>query len=95
MDCQRVVFSGHAIQRMFERGIGRDAVLAAISSGETIAEYPGDAPYPSRLLVGWARTRPIHVVAAYDRSNSTCIVITVYEPSHEHWETGFKKRRAE
>ena len=24
MDCKRVVFSGHAIQRMFERGIGRD-----------------------------------------------------------------------
>lgn len=38
MDCKRVVFSGHAIQRMFERAISRDDVLAVIAQGETIAE---------------------------------------------------------
>ena len=53
MHCQRVVFSGHAIQRMFERGIGRDAVLAVVSSGEAIAEYVDDTPYPSCLLFGF------------------------------------------
>jgi hypothetical protein len=25
MDCERVIFSGHALQRMFQRGIGRPA----------------------------------------------------------------------
>jgi hypothetical protein len=38
MRCQSVVFSGHAVRQMFERGLSRDAALAAISSGETIAE---------------------------------------------------------
>jgi len=37
-----VVFSGHVIQRMLERGIGRDDALAVIAQGETIAEYADD-----------------------------------------------------
>ncbi len=57
MDCQQVVFSGHAIQRMFERAVGRDDVLAVIAQGETIAEYADDKPYPSRLLLGFAKTK--------------------------------------
>ena len=65
MDCKRVVFSGHAIQRMFERGIGRDDALAVIAQGETIAEYADDKPYPSRLFLGSAGARPLHVVLAY------------------------------
>jgi hypothetical protein len=50
MDCARVVFSGHAIARMFERGIERDEVLAVVATGETIADYPEDRPYASELL---------------------------------------------
>jgi hypothetical protein len=52
MDCRRVVLSGHAIQRMFERRISRDDVQAVIAQGETIAEYADDKPYPNRLLPG-------------------------------------------
>jgi hypothetical protein len=48
MDRAQVVFSGHAIQRMFQRGIRREDVLAVLSSGEVVAEYPDDTPYPSR-----------------------------------------------
>jgi hypothetical protein len=47
MECERVVFSGHAVQRMFQRGIGRHAVLEVIAAGEAIAEYPDDTPNPS------------------------------------------------
>ena len=52
MECERVVFSGHAIQRMFQRGMGRDAVLAVVAHRETIAAYVDDKPYPSRLPLG-------------------------------------------
>jgi len=27
MDCAEVIFSGHAIRRMFERALGQDAIL--------------------------------------------------------------------
>jgi hypothetical protein len=40
LKCERVVFSGHAIQRMFQRGVERDAVNAVIAGGETIADLP-------------------------------------------------------
>jgi hypothetical protein len=53
MNCTRVVFTGHAIQRMFERAISRDDVLAVIEQGEAIAEYTDDKPHPSRLLLGF------------------------------------------
>jgi hypothetical protein len=95
LECGRVVFSGHAIRRMFQRGVGRDAVNAVISDGETIAEYPDDSPYPSRLLLGLVEGRPLHVVVAWDAGTDRCIIVTVYEPRHEQWEPGFRKRREE
>jgi Domain of unknown function (DUF4258) len=93
MDCKRVVFSGHAIQRMFERTISRDDVLAVIAQGETIAEYPDDKPYPGRLLLGPLGSRPLHVVLASDEKVGLCIVVTVYEPNLEHWSGDFRTRK--
>ena len=93
MDCKRVVFSGHAIQRMFERGISRDGVLAVIVQGETIAEYADDNPYPSRLLLGFVAAKPLHVVLASNEAASVCIVVTVYEPSVEQWNEDLRTRR--
>jgi len=93
LKCERVVFSGHAIQRMFERGVEKDEVIAVISSGETVADYPDDTPYPSRLLLGFVKGRPLHVVVGLDAGKGTCIIVTVYEPQAERWEAGFKKRR--
>ena len=95
MDCERVVFSGHAIQRMFQRGIGRDAVLALIARGETIADYADDKPCPSRLLLGFAGDRPLHVVVALDESVGACIVVTAYEPAIEQWGADFRTRRSQ
>jgi hypothetical protein len=48
-----VIFSIHANQRMFQRGIGRDAVLAVIVNGEMIADYPDDGRYPRRATASW------------------------------------------
>ena len=93
MDCKRVVFSGHAIQRMFQRGIGRDGVLAVIAEGETIAEYDDDNPYPSRLLLGFVAAKPLHVVLASDEQVGICVVVTVYEPSPEQWSEDFRTRK--
>ena len=94
MKCERLVFTGHAIQRMFERGIERGDVRTVIAAGATIADYPHDTPLPSRLVLGFVGGRPIHVVLAIDSSAAACIVVTVYEPRPDQWETDIRVRRA-
>lgn len=94
MTVQRnVVFRIHAIRRMFERAIGVDDVRAVLATGETIEEYPDDAPFPSRLVLGSVGDRPIHVVSADDVDRGETIVITVYEPDPARWDPGFRRRK--
>ena len=78
---------------MVQRGINEVDVREILMSGEMIESYPDDTPYPSRLVLGWRGSRPIHVVAADDPETSDTIVITVYEPDTDHWDAGFRRRR--
>lgn len=89
----RLVFRLHVLQRMFERSVVVDDVRDVIQNGETIREYPDDTPYPSRLVLGWRGTRPLHVVAADDTSAQETIIITVYEPDPILWESDFKRKK--
>jgi hypothetical protein len=75
------------------RNISAAEVRAVLTSGEAIEEYPDDTPYPSRLVLGWAGSRPLHVVAADNAEDEATIVITVYEPEPTQWEAGFRRRR--
>ncbi len=93
MTYQRLVFRVHAVQRMAERAIEVVDVRHALDTGEVIDHYLDDAPYPSRLVLGWTGTQPIHVVAADDHNHQLTFVITVYEPDPHLWEPGFKTRR--
>ena len=94
MECERVVFSGHAILRMIQRGMGRDAVLKVLTHGETIAEYADDKPYPSRLMLGYVAGRPLHVVVAFDECSGNCIIVTAYEPWLGKWGAEFRIRNS-
>lgn len=92
-DSPHVIFSLHAIQRMFERRIGVDDVLSVLQHGLTIEQYPDDVPYPSRLIVGWRDKRALHVVVAEDSASAMTIVVTVYEPERSRWDSSFRQRR--
>ena len=89
----KLVFRVHALRRMFERNFSVDDIRAVIDDGETIEDYPGDQPYPSRLVLGWRGARPVHVVVAHNLSQNELIVVTVYEPDPELWEADFKRRK--
>jgi len=78
---------------MMERDIRRSDALDVLLPGEPIEDYPDDQPFPSALFLGWIKTRPIHVVAAFDAANERAFVITVYEPDLEHFEPDFRTRR--
>lgn len=40
----RVLFSGHAVRRMFARSLNKDDVLGIVWGGEVIVDYPDDEP---------------------------------------------------
>lgn len=89
----KIVFRIHAIQRMFERSVSVTDIRAVLESGETIEEYPDDTPFPSRLVLGWRHERPLHVVVANNLVDEEMIMVTVYEPGLDHWESDFKRRK--
>ena len=69
-----------------------DQVREVLEQGERIEEYPGDAPFPSYLMLGRVG-RDLHVVAADDPSGDETIEITTYEPDPDEWEADLKTRR--
>ncbi|MBI2536331.1 MAG: DUF4258 domain-containing protein [Gemmatimonadetes bacterium] len=78
---------------MIERDIYVQDVRSVLEHGEAIEVYPADARFPSRLVLGWSGTRPLHVVAADDPDSDITVVITVYQPDPQLWEHDFRKRR--
>jgi len=94
MHCDSIIFSGHAIRRMFERSIDHSEVAEAILLGEVVAEYPDDEPLPSFLILGLGGTRPLHVVGAVEKDSKTCYIITAYDPDPALWDEDFKTRRS-
>jgi hypothetical protein len=95
MNYKTVKFSGHALQQMFLREIGKDEVIAVLETGEILREYPEDKPYPSLLKLGFPGGRPVHIVFAVEEKTATAIVITAYLPPEELWYDHFRKRRGE
>jgi hypothetical protein len=89
---QQILFRLHALERMFERRITVEDVRAVVSEGELVQNYPDDKPYPSRLVLGWRGTRPIHVVVAEDIEDGILIVVTAYEPDPIQWDSGFRRK---
>ena len=80
-----VIFRIHAIQRMFERRISDEDVKNILQTGELIEDYPNDKPYPSRLILGWSGTRPLHVVIAENQSDN--------ETDPNQWSVDFRSRK--
>lgn len=93
MDCQRLVFSSHAIQQMFFRRISKDEVKRVINYGEVIEEKPDDNPFPSYLMLDFVNGKPLHVVFSYDKTTDTGYVVTAYIPDSNLWTDNFRKRR--
>lgn len=93
MDCSDVRYSGHAVRQMFARSVSTFEVEAVVRTGNVIAEYADDQPYPSRLVLGVIDGRPLHVVVALNAADRSCIVVTVYEPDPALWDDEFTHRR--
>ena len=92
MECKRVVFTRHALTRMFERKISVDEVAKALAGGEIIRSYPKDLPIPSSLVLGDGGGRALHVVAAQEPQTGVCYVITAYVPGPMEWTADLRRK---
>jgi len=88
MDKGSIIFSEHAIIRMFERKITRENVFEALTVAEIIEVYTN-----SVLCLGWSQERPIHLVIAPDLCSPQRKIITVYEPDPLLWTQDWKRRQ--
>ena len=88
-----IVWQKHSLQRMLERGISRQEVKDAILNGVVIEEYFDDYPFPSVLVAYIVKTKPLHIVLAYDEKSLTSYVITAYVPDDKHFEDDLMTRR--
>lgn len=87
-----ILISHHARVRMFERNVSTDDLIAIISSGEIIEEYPDDEPCPSLLILGFIDATAYHSVIGLCQDHIR--VITVYIPEKDNW-IEYRKRRNE
>jgi hypothetical protein len=78
---------------MFERGVGVEEIEHVVAGADVVEARPDDLPYPTRLLLGKVRGRPLHVLVADATAERQTIVITVYEPDPVLWWPGFRRRR--
>lgn len=83
----------HARQQSQTRRISPEEIESAILRGQVIEDYPDDPRGPSCLVFGYTRQRrPIHIVVAYPSTGQRMKVITVYEPSANQWQSGWRQR---
>lgn len=89
----KLYYRQHSIKRMFERSISEEEIESALAQAVVIEKYPDDKPFPSKLVLGYAGNKAIHIVFADDNESGTRIIITVYEPDPAIWQEGLKKKR--
>ena len=89
----QLVFRIHALKRMRQRHICEEEVRSVVANGEVIEDYPNAFPFPCRLMMGWYRSRCLHVVVAENAQAREIIIITTYEPNNFEWELDFKRRK--
>ena len=94
LSCREIIYSGHAVRRLFERSLNIEDVVEVIRNGVVVADYPDDRPFPSTLLLGFVGSVPLHLVVAFDIRVGRCHIVTAYVPDAVRWSEDFKTRRS-
>ena len=89
---ENIEITMHAAKRLEQRGISIRDVVACITNGEIIEQYPDDYPHPSCLILGLSiNQKHLHVVIGSNLE--TIWIITAYYPDIKKWELDYKTRK--
>jgi uncharacterized protein DUF4258 len=91
----RYVLTVHAERERQSDEITTSELESALQHCEIIEDYPNDPRGHSCLVLGFADTRPVHVVCALKGDPREILVVTVYDPSlsPDKWDSSFRGRR--
>jgi hypothetical protein len=81
--------------RLEQRSLGSEMLLKGAHSVEIIESYPDDKYLPSFLVRGEVEGRVFHAQIATDVEARNIRVVTMYIPSREEWDSGFRIRRTQ
>ena len=91
---KKIRITDHADEEAYSDRLSFKEILASISTGEIIEQYPDDKPYPSCLIFSKNfRDEPIHSVWAYNQNTQSSVLITVYRPDPKQWIDGKVRRK--
>ncbi len=91
---ERIMWSFHAVSKLRVEGLRKSLVENALKDCVLVEDYlPVGRPLPDCLVLGFINEGPIHVVVALDEDFERIFIVTVYRPSAERWEDGWKKRK--
>ena len=89
----KIYVTKHAVEEMRNDELSLDSVLAGTCSGEIIKQYPDDKPLPSCLIFGRTDKEVFHSVWAYDKIKKGSVLITVYVPDPEIWDSELMNKK--
>jgi hypothetical protein len=92
MDDYSISYRVHALERLFERNVSCEELANIIRKGELVENYPNNKPFPSKLVLGFANNRPLHVVFTFNKDEKSAVVVTVYEPDSRKWTKNLVRR---
>jgi Domain of unknown function (DUF4258) len=91
---ERIMWSVHAIKKLRIEGFRKAEIEKCLKECIIIEDYPvQNRPLPDCLVLGFVGTDPVHVVTALDKDFDRVFIVTVYRPTPERWEDGWKKRK--
>jgi len=91
---EKIYWSLHAIGKLRRENLKKNDIEHALKKCIIIEDYSMEGrPLPGCLVLGYISKKPVHAVIAIDEDNDRVFVITVYKPSAERWEDGWKKRK--
>ena len=79
--------------RLVQRSLNRELLLNSIGSLEIIEAYEDDKYLPSFLVLGEFPGTVFHAQIATDVAAGNVRVVTMYVPTQEMWDAGFRIRR--
>ena len=91
----KVLWSGHATQKLQSEGLRRQEVESALVNCEVIEDYPWlTRRLPDCLVLTFTSYgNPLHAVVALDLPLDRIFIVTVYRPDKERWENDWKTRK--